>query len=460
MKELTTKEIITIMRGKIIKGKKNRPVRRVVTNVRQITDNTLLINLNRRQNFIGLLPGQKNVIVTDIPVKTADHVTVVMVDDIADAYWEFVRYYRGLFNIPVIGITGTCGKTTTTEMVRTILAKKYKTKSTYGNNAWYISLPYLLAIDETVEAAVYEMGVGAPGHLRYICRHHQPQVGVLTNIGTYHLLGCKTQENYIQAKAELLEGLNYKGKLILNADDEFTKKIDLSPFKGKVIYFGMHNPAHFTGHDVKYANEGIEFKMVHRNHVSKVYVPGFGEHNAYNALAAIAAASAVGIKTRASIEALASYKPVRQHMQLRSGINGCTIIDDTWNCTPPSMQTGLKVLKRLGASRETVAVLGCMPQLGAAGKHEYARMGEISAKIGINFLVIVGEEAGQIGRKAIETGFDSKKVFFCSTADELYHTLDRITKRSSMVLFKFPYKYRLSKDASYREFMKKVFSPA
>lgn len=460
MKHLILKDIISHINASIIKGNKDLVIKKVVTKPNKIKDNTLLFYFdNKKLDLKSHQFNRSNVIVTDKPDNVLKHTgnpTIVKVADINQAYWDFVQYYRGLFQIPVIGVTGTCGKTTTTEMIKTILSKKYNTHSTWdGNNAFYLSLPYILGINSKTEAAVFEMGVGKPGDLKYMCKHYRPQVGVLLNIGTYHLQGCGTLEKYIGAKAELLEGLGFNGTLILNSDDKNSSKIDLSRFKGNIIYFGIKNRAHFTAKNVKYKNQGMKFVLENKDKSYPVYVPGYGEHNVYNALAAIAATCSIGIEINNSIEWLASFKPVRQHMQMRPGINGCTIIDDTWNCTPLSMESAIEVLKSLGKSKTTVAVFGYMPRLGAAGNLEYYRIGEKVAKAGIDFIITIGDDARKIGRKCITTGMDKNKVFFCTSAAELYQALLPLTGQDTVILFKFPYKYRLSKDPSFVEFMGK-----
>lgn len=460
MKHLILKDIMSHINAGIIRGNKDAVIKKVVTRPDEINGNTLFFDFDNKQS--GLKPyriNRSDVIITDKPHKVLRETvnpTIVKVADINLAYWEFVQYYRNLFPVPVIGVTGTCGKTTTTEMIKTILSKKYHTYSPLpGKNAWTSSFANLLGIDSKTEAAIFEMGVGQPGHVKYMCKHYQPQVGVLLNIGIYHLLGCGTFENYLGAKAELLEGLGFKGTLILNSDDNNIKKIDTSHFKGKIIYFGTNSQAQFKATGIKYVKNGMKFTLTNRGQSYPVYVPGYGEHNVYNALAAIAAAHAIGVEINDSIKQLASFKTVRQHMQIRPGINGCTIIDDTWNCTPMSMESAIKVLKSLGKSKTTVAVFGYMPRLGAAGKQEYYRIGEKLAKAGIDFIITIGDDAGKIGRKCIAGGMDKNRVFFCSSAAELYMTLVPLAGQDTLILFKFPYKYRLSKDPSFVEFMRK-----
>ena len=169
-----------------------------------------------------------------VPLRFLPNITYISVDDMETAYWNFVRYYRSMFNIPVFAITGTCGKTTTKEMITHILQHKHNVQSTRkSNNSFYRNLTYLCGITKETDAAVFETPVGRPGLLAYHCQYYQPTIGMITNIGIDHLNQCGTLENYIQAKGEILQGLNYKGTLLLNSDDEKTKAIHLSLIRGR-----------------------------------------------------------------------------------------------------------------------------------------------------------------------------------------------------------------------------------
>lgn len=462
MKHLSLQEVLICTNGTLIKGSPNITVKRVVTKPANVKENTLLFFFrNKKVNWKVCCFPESSVIVTDkyeTIIKYAGKASIVEVANINNAYWDFIKYYRGLFSIPVIGVTGTCGKTTTTEMIKAILTQKFRVHSNYdGNNIFYLSRAYLLGINDRTEAAVFEMGVGCPGHLDYMCKHYRPQVGLLLNIGTYHLEGCKTLENYIKAKAELIEGVDADGTLILNADDQYSKKIDISKYKGKIIYFGVAQNADFKAVNARYSDKGVRFTLSHQNNSYEVYIPGYGKHNVYNALAAIAGTYAVGVDIEESIKGLATFKHFRSHLQLRQGINECTIIDDTWNCTPPSIESAVQVLKDLSGPKSTVAVIGQMPCLGAAGYGEYERLGKIIAKTGIDYLITLGEETRSLGVAAIKEGFDKSNVFYCMSADQIFQALLPLMGPQTLILLKLPYHYRLRKNSSYRDLWKKIF---
>lgn len=435
-------------------------VRHVTANPAEIRDNSLYIHL-RTSGSIGsaLIRNRSVVVVCENPasiIKNASQSTAfIKVASSQDAYWRFVYYYRNLFQIPVIGITGTCGKTTTTELVKHIFrTQKMDLQATVdGKNSTVHNLKYLSGIDDRTQAAVFELGVSHPGCIDTSCRHFQPQVGVLLNIGVYHLLGCKTFENYVRAKAEILDGVAPDGTIIVNADDENIRKIDLSRFKGKLVTFGEGEQADYRVSDIQYAKDGMSFTLSFQDAVHSLYVPGVGAHNAFNAVAAIAACHAIGIPIEESGKAITSFKMVRRHLEFKRGYKESTIIDDTWNCTPPSMESALQVLKDVADNQKTIAVLGYMPQLGDNAKDEYDKIAQRVVETNVDLLVVIGE-AERIGRRAIQGGMDKRRVRFCKTAKDVYYALNPIVNKQALVLFKFPFKYRLSKIPSYQKLMK------
>ncbi len=156
---------------------------------------------------------------------------------IGQAYWTFIDYYRNLFQIPVVALTGTCGKTTTKEMIKHIASREWNVQASVSSkNEPRQSLPYLTGIDKSTEAAIFELGLGNTGNIKHQCMIYQPTIGIITNIGVHHLDGCGNLEGYIKAKAEILEGISEGGTLIINADDENTKKNTLAYFQRENYY--------------------------------------------------------------------------------------------------------------------------------------------------------------------------------------------------------------------------------
>ena len=221
MKNLKLKKIVKQIGGQIVQGSGETNIKNVSYHPSFADENTMYFDMPHPYSLqpLGPLKKRPNVIISSSPSRFSKLVnkrtTMVKVKNPVKAYWRFVNYYRSLFDIPVIGITGTCGKTTTTEMLKAILSTRYRVQGTEdGKNNLNNNLPYLLGINEKTEAAVFEMGVTHPGCITDSCRHFRPQVGVILNIGVYHLLGCKTFDEYLKAKAEIIDGIQPGGTLI------------------------------------------------------------------------------------------------------------------------------------------------------------------------------------------------------------------------------------------------------
>ncbi|BAU27853.1 UDP-N-acetylmuramoyl-tripeptide--D-alanyl-D-alanine ligase [Aneurinibacillus soli] len=458
MKSLSLGEILPIMKGKLLQGNIDEKIINVTTEPDEVQKNSLFFDVYPTLTDWNMFPFRDSVvIVTDHPWrmegKVARKISVVYVKSIEQAYWAFVEFYRGLFDIPVIGVTGTCGKTTTTEMLKTVLSQNYCVQSTFdGKNSLSYNLPYVMEIDEQTEAAVYEMGVSHPGCIENSCRHFQPQIGIILNIGVYHLLGCKTFDNYIKAKKEMVKGIHPQGTLILNADDENIGKIDVSSFQGEIVYFGTSERAHFQAKNIRYEEGGMSYTLRKDNQKYPVFVSGYGEHNVLNSLACLAAATSIIGNVEQAIQGLSEFRQVRQHLEFLKGPKGCTLIDDTWNCTPPSMTSSLKVLTDTAQKRQKIAVLGYMPQLGDNAKDEYDNMAYHVKAAAVDHVIVIGE-ARLIGQKAEKLGVSKKRISYCETAEEVQQAVTPFLKKNSLVLLKFPYKFRLSKDHAFQKFM-------
>jgi UDP-N-acetylmuramoyl-tripeptide--D-alanyl-D-alanine ligase len=449
VKWLTLNEIVAQTGGVCVQGKGNPLIKNVVTKRYKIGHHTLLIDLYTKRKVDSKLFKKYNevVVMTEKPhhfTHLGEKVMVVQVDNIDETYWNFIDYYRNLFDIPIIGITGTCGKTTTKEMITHILKKRYKVQSTYKSfNGGHRNHRYLLGIDEDTGAAVIEMGVDRPGDILFYLQYFRPQIRVLLNIDVYHLVGCKTPERYLKAKAELLHDFdpNYN-TLILNADDENIRQIDVSHIQNNIVYFGMRDGCHFQATDVSYEKKGMKFTLHHQHQTYSVYVPGYGKHNVYNALASIAATCSAGVEIKEACERLASFQPVMEHLEFREGINGSTIIDDTWNVTPLSMETALQVLKEVADTKNKIALLGYMPQLGEGeyAKNEYERIGRKVMESNVDYLIVVGEEAKEIAKEALKCGMNPTNVYFAEDGTDILDILEPLLSNETIVLLKIPHR--------------------
>ncbi|MBU8879979.1 UDP-N-acetylmuramoyl-tripeptide--D-alanyl-D-alanine ligase [Bacillus sp. FJAT-29790] len=440
MKPLSVSHIKTILDGELIQGSDDVIVHYGAYRLKQIKNrntiffsNTMILDWERLKEFLPL------VLVTNqrsSQAKNIKNLTVIKVKDAEKAYWKFVEYYRNLFQIPVVAITGTSGKTTTKEMVKHILSADKKVAATIGtNNSRTAHLQYLLSIDDETEAAVFETAVGTPGDVLKASEYFKPTIGIITNIGAHHLNYCKTLEAYIDAKGEMIAALNHSGLLIINADDPNSRKIDLSNFHGKIIKIGKDSACHFRASDIKYRKKGMDFIVRHEQNNYPMFVPGFGEHQVYNALCAVAAAHAIGVSLPKAADRLKKFKKFNKQIQVFEGINGSTLIDDTWSITTTSLEAALKVLNEVGKAKKKVAILGTITDLGSWGYVIHEQAGELIHQNGVDVLVTIGFHARIMAEHAVKSGLNAQ-VYTFNNSPLAYDLLTKIVDENTIILIK------------------------
>lgn len=412
MKSLQVKEIRGLIQGELISGSELWYVRNAIYYKRHelTTRNTLMfVSRSDSINWQEIDNKGPSLVITDKPKEemkgAMSNTTVIKVKSLVQAYWGFMDYYRKLFHIPVVAITGTCGKTTTKEMIKHILSEDRNVHASISSkNEPRQSLPYLVGINDRTEAAVFELGLGNSGNIKHQCMIYQPTIGIITNIGVHHLDGCGNLEGYIKAKSEIVDGVSKDGTLIINADDINTKKVSLRNFKGKIIYFGSSQKSDFRASDVKFTNKGMSFSFHFSNKTFKAFISGYGEHQVYNALAALAAIHVMGMDLEDAIPRLATFQNMTRHLEFSNGIGGSTIIDDTWTNNPTSVEAALNVLDTIGVDKNIILVLGDINRLGNFEKKYHAEIGSLVAKRDIHSLITIGSKAEEIARQALKEG--------------------------------------------------------
>ncbi|TKI62878.1 UDP-N-acetylmuramoyl-tripeptide--D-alanyl-D-alanine ligase [Lysinibacillus mangiferihumi] len=440
MKPLSVKNLTAITAGKLLQGSDEVLIQYGAYRLKQVKKPyTALFTDKRIVNWKSLESLAPLVLVTEWVYSQHEipqHVIIIQVENTDEAYWKFVHYYRSQFEIPVIAITGTSGKTTTKEMIKHILsAEKEVTATTLSSNSRTASLQYLLSIEEETEVAVFETAVGSPGDVRKAGKYFKPTIGIITNIGAHHLNYCKTLDGYIQAKGEMVEIVNPDGALILNAEDVNIRKIDLSKFKGRIIYIGQQASCHYRASSIRYVENGMQFTLHHKKKKYDVFVPGFGEHQVYNALGAIAAIHELRVPISEAIKQLATFKKVNKQLQLFEGINGSLLIDDTWSLTTTSLEAALKVLNSLGEGKKKIAIIGTITDLGSWGYIIHEQAGELIHKIGVDVLITIGEHARIMADRAIKLGF-RKPVYIFNNNILVYKLLHEIVDENTIILIK------------------------
>ncbi|XMB85555.1 UDP-N-acetylmuramoyl-tripeptide--D-alanyl-D-alanine ligase [Mycoplasmatota bacterium WC44] len=431
MKKYTFDEFHKIIGGEIKRNNFEGNIENASCGTRYIHKNAVFFYTSRSKLYRDDFVNTNNIIVTDKELGSEfDDFTIIYVKNIRAALKKFVTHYRALFDIPVIGVTGTCGKTTTKEMIKHILSKFYNVQGTIlSNNAAFLNIRYLVKLNDNIDVGVYEMGVGWPNDIIESAMYFKPNIGIITNIGYDHFKGCKNLEGYIKAKSKMLEVIDESGFLILNKDCENISKINTSDFNGRLIYFGK------TDCEYKISNIDVlrmTYVLNHNDENYVVKVPGLGEHNMYNVTAAIIACNLVGVSIADSIEQLEDFKHVHKHLELKKGVNGSTIIDDSFSSNPTALKAAITVLSKF--PKKKVVILSKMGCLGSLEEELHREMGRNLGEV--DYLFTLDQVSKLIAEGAIEAGLDESRIYMLENTEDIEDILVKLLDSDTVVLFK------------------------
>ena len=373
-------------------------------------------------------------------------ITIFIVDDTLKAYQDLARFHRRRFSIPVIAVTGSVGKTSTRNMIASVLSQKYNVLQTEKNFNNEIGLPRtLLQLTEGHEACVVEMGMRGLGQIAELASIAEPTIGVVTNVGKSHIELLGSQENIAKAKSELVRALDENGTAVLNADDSFVASM-ASVCRGSVLSYGTKADDDIWAEQITVSKQGVAF-ICHCGEVFTAKIPAISRHHAYNGLAAAAVGRLTGLSVEEIRHGLAAYKGVPMREELIS-LPPYTFINDAYNANPASMSAAIRSLDTLTAGRK-IAVLGGMLELGDWAQDEHEKIGRDIALSGIDILIAMGDLAGYIASAAREGGME--QVYTAATHDECAARLKAVLQPGDTVLLKGSRGFAMEKILSYFE---------
>ncbi len=326
----------------------------------------------------------------------------IEVEDTLEALQVLAAHVRTLYPIPVIGVTGSSGKTTTKDLIRGVLSTRRNVLASEGSFNNEIGLPLtIFALDTAVDVLVVEMGMRGLGQIDALCRIARPDIGVITNVGVTHMELLGSAENIFLAKGELVDFIGSQGHCVLNAQDRWTPRMK-SRCRGQIHLYGFSAEAVLRAEDIRYNGKQSLFTMVHGPDRVTVTLPYPGEHHVLDALAAAACGRILGISLEDCARGLQQARLSGNRMHFLPGLSGATVINDCYNANPDSTRASLEVL----ASQQgrPSAVLGDMRELGALQVDEHRKIGRLAAQLGLTFLATVGPMARDIRTGALEAG--------------------------------------------------------
>ncbi len=367
------------------------------------------------------------------------------VNNTLEALQQLARYWRRRLNIRVIGITGSVGKSTTKELIAEVLSQRYRTLKNPGNLNNEIGLPLtLLRLGKGHERAVLEMGFYVPGEIALLCDIAQPQVGVITNIGTVHAERAGSQEAIARGKSELVQALPVGGYAILNHDDPWVRWM-ADKTQAQILYYGLTPEAHLWADEIETMGlEGIRFRLHYRRESFSVRVPLIGHHSVQTALRATAVGIVEGLTWGEIIHGLQRSPTQLRLVAVRSS-SGALILDDTYNASPESTLASLQILHEMKGRR--IAVLGDMLELGPYEQSGHEKVGVRAAEVA-DVLVAVGELSKIIARAAREAGMKPEKIFWVPDTSQAIEVLRPLLKEGDVVLIKGSHGLRMDRIVS------------
>jgi len=359
----------------------------------------------------------------------------------------------------IIAITGSAGKTTTKELIACILSKRLEIlKSIKNLNLPIYTEHYAKSILPAHQALVLEYGMLKAGDIKNHCRIIQPNISIITTIGTAHIGNFNNSiVELARAKSEIIEGMDPHGRLYLNADDSNSKLLVTDSFIGTITTVGIEKKADYQASNVTYSNTGMDFQVNINGSNFNFSLPLYGVHNIYNALFSIAVAHQLGFSPTEMQQGFNFSKKIFRHsrrLNVYPIANNVRIIDDTWSANPEAMKAALDVLDNLGKNYN-IAVLGNMLELGAYTTDGHKDVGEYLTKKKVHILFTYGDYAKNIADAAIQSGFPKEHVFHFIELKALNRALLKTLSPGTTVLIKGSHSLKMNQTVQYlRSFYK------
>ncbi|MBC3803527.1 UDP-N-acetylmuramoyl-tripeptide--D-alanyl-D-alanine ligase [Acetobacterium fimetarium] len=454
MDSISIDEILGITRGELLQGERDLKIKNVKIDSRKIQNGDLYIPIigekNNGHEYIeqAFLNGGSVSLTQEKDRPFPEKMTVILVESTLEAMKALASFNRHRYQLPVIAITGSSGKTTTKDLVASVLAQKYTTLKTEGNFNNEYGIPQtLFNLGPEHEMAVIEMGMDHLGDISKSIRSVDPDIGVITNIGLCHIERLKTQENIFLAKKEILQTLKNDGMALVNGDDGFLKKLKEEKNSYQVQTFGINDQQSIKALEYVSNSSGLQM-LVEWEGKKENYSFGFpGVHNVYNCLVAIWLGHFYKMTQPEIQKGLDAFVPSGNRMNIFS-IGKIKVINDAYNANPDAMKASLDVLETVGADYgRRIAVLGDMLEMGDFGPAAHYEIGEYARKKA-DVLIGVGDLGKEICRGY---GQNRNDVYHVANADAAGACLRKIIASEDIVLIKASRGMGLEKVLDYIE---------
>ena len=438
-KNITVNKIVEICNGKLLSGEKNIEIETYSKDTRTLKKGDMYLGIKGEKingnNYIeqAFINGAIGCItdenVNEEIINKYKGKVIIKVENTIKAIQELAKYKRSLYDIPVIAVTGSVGKTSTKDIIANVLEQKYKVLKTEGNMNNHIGLPMTLLKLKDHTAVVVEMGMNHFGEISLLTNIAKPTGCVITNIGTSHIGNLGSRENILKAKLEILEGLDKSGFVLINNDNDLLHKWAKKEKKYKVYTYGLENNSTYMAKNITTLENSSEFEI---NGI-KGNVPIGGIHFVYNSVCAFAVGDILNVEKEKIIKGISEFKLTAKRMDIEIIQDNIKIINDSYNASYDSMKAALEVVNNTLAQRK-IAILGDMLELGDYAKELHEKVGEEVVKNKIDILITIGENAKNIANKAKELKMENVQSF--NNIDEAIKNIKEIIKSGDLILLK------------------------
>ncbi len=435
IKDITVEDVLDICSGELICGNLDMVLENFCQDTRLIKPGDVYVGIkgeNHNGNDIyedALQKGAKacilqGIIIPDNIKERYANRAIILVDDTIRALQKLATYKRSMVDIPVVAVTGSVGKTSTKDIIASVMSKEYNVLKTEGNYNSQLGVALtVLRLRKEHTAMVIELGMSELGEISRLTNIVKPTVAVITNVGTAHIGILGSRENILKAKLEILEGLQSDGKLVINNDNDLLHNWSMnSNAMCDVVTYGMENVSNVMAYNTVLTEDGSTYNVDVKRKTYNVQIGIGGNHFVSNSLCAIAVGRIFNITMENILDGIAHFELTKRRMQVEKLENKVTVINDCYNANYDSMKAAIEYLSKLEGSKK-IAVLGDMLELGDYSEKLHRQVGKAVVEYNIDILIAVGNEVKYMADEALKNGMNSQNIYTFDTNEEAIKTL-------------------------------------
>lgn len=447
IREITAEDVIEICNGELICGSLDTVFENFCKDTRELKPGDIYVGI-KGENYDGneiydeaLEKGAKacilqGIIIPDNIKERYSNRTIIIVEDTVRALQKLASYKRNMYDIPVIAVTGSVGKTSTKDIIASVMSKEYKVLKTEGNYNNQLGVPLTILRLKDHTAMVVEMGMNHLGEISILTQIANPTVAVITNIGTAHIGLLGSRNNILKAKLEILEGLQSDGKVVINNDNDLLHDWNMnSNGRYDVVTYGIDNISNVMAYNIVPNENESTYNIDIKGKTYSVHIGIGGSHFVSNSLCAIAIGRIFNINMENILDGIANFELTKRRMEIKQYNNEIKVINDCYNANYDSMKAGLEYLSKT-LNNKKIAVLGDMLELGEYSEELHRKVGKEVAKNNIDILITVGPESKYIADEACKKGFDSQNVYTYDSNNEAIEKLKQLLEENQSILIK------------------------